>query len=222
MENFISLAQTEISIAVVIVNLLVSFVLSIFIAYTYKKTHQGLSFSTTFMTTLVVIGILGSVVMMVVAQNLIGAFALLGAFSLIRFRTILKDTRDIAFLFFALVIGVSVGTSNYIIAVVSTIFVIGVIHLLRKINFGSFIDGGYLLTVVADKTFSPNKFEELKDKLESAKLLHSKSISEEEWEYSFDITLSHGISPEEITKALQATDGVKQTDLLSSTHATEY
>jgi len=79
--------------------------------------------------------------MMVVQNNLIGAFALLGAFSLIRFRTILKETRDIAFVFFALVIGVAVGTSNYSIALIGTIFVSIVILLFNKYNIGSIKNG---------------------------------------------------------------------------------
>src|SRR3990167_1797872 len=123
LEDFLTLAQTETSAAIVLFNLIIAFIIGIGISFVYQKTHQGLSYSRPFLSTLVLMTVLGSVVMMVVSQNFIGAFALLGAFSLIRFRTILKETRDIAFVFFALVIGIAVGTNHYPIALISTLFV---------------------------------------------------------------------------------------------------
>lgn len=100
--NFYNFTGTEFSSAIVIFNVLLTFALQMAVVWVYKKTHRGISYSQSFLFTLVMIGVLGAVIMMVVQNNLIGAFALLGAFSLIRFRTIVKDTRDVAFVFFAL------------------------------------------------------------------------------------------------------------------------
>ena len=105
MNNLFGIASVEISPAVIALNIIFSFLLQIAIAAVYKKTHKGLSYSSSFISTTVMVGVLGTVIMMIVRNNLIGAFALLGAFSLIRFRTILKETRDIVFVFFALVVG---------------------------------------------------------------------------------------------------------------------
>ena len=93
MNNFFNLTPTEISAAVIVLNIAVSLLLQLLIIFVYKKTHQGLSYSSSLIFTIAMIGVLGTVIMMVVQNNLIGAFTLLGAFSLIRFRTILKETR---------------------------------------------------------------------------------------------------------------------------------
>src|SRR3989344_4088557 len=121
--NFYNLTSTELSSAIIVFNILLAFGCAAVVVWVYRLTHRGLSYSQSFLVTLFMVGGISSVVMMVVQQNIVGAFALLGAFSLIRFRTIVKDTRDIAFVFFALAIGVAVGTNNYAIAVVSVVFI---------------------------------------------------------------------------------------------------
>src|SRR3989344_9236862 len=107
MEQFLYLAETEINAAIVVINLLFVLALELVIAWVYQRTHRTLSYSQSFVGTIVLMGIIASLIMMVVTENILGAFALLGAFSLIRFRTIVKETRDIAFVFFALAIGVA-------------------------------------------------------------------------------------------------------------------
>src|SRR3990167_4319281 len=134
--DFYNFTGTEFSAALVVFNLGLSFLLQLVIVWVYKKTHRGLSHSQSFLFTLVIIGVLGTVVMMVVQNNLIGAFALLGAFSLIRFRTIVKETRDVAFIFFALATGVAVGTNNYSVALVATLLISVMIVALSRYGFG--------------------------------------------------------------------------------------
>ncbi|HLB57672.1 MAG TPA: DUF4956 domain-containing protein, partial [Gammaproteobacteria bacterium] len=123
MNNFYNIAPTELSIAIVVLNIAFSFVLQLGIAWIYKKTHRGLSYAPSFVFTLIIVGTLGTFVMMIIQQNFVGAVALLGAFSLIRFRTILKETRDVAFVFFALAAGVAIGTGNYATGLVSVVLI---------------------------------------------------------------------------------------------------
>jgi uncharacterized MnhB-related membrane protein len=100
--NYYNLLPTELSAAVIIINLLITLLLEVAIVYIYRKTRHGLSYSESFVFTLIMIGVLGCSIMMIVQNNIVGAFALLGAFSLIRFRTILKESSDIAFVLFSL------------------------------------------------------------------------------------------------------------------------
>jgi len=176
--NFYNLIGTQISAALILFNIFLSFALQLVVVWVYKKTHQGLSYSESFLFTLVIIGTLGTVVMMVVQGNLIGAFALLGAFSLIRFRTIVKETRDVAFVFFALATGVAVGTSNYAIAFISTFSITFIIYVMWKYGWGvrSGQNGtGYVLTL---NTSSDIDMEQLKNVImetsSTYELLHSK------------------------------------------------
>ena len=86
----------------ILINIVLGFVLGIVISYVYKKTHKGLSYSQSFMLTLVFVTIIVSAVMMIIGNNLARAFALVGALSIIRFRTVVKDTKDTAYVFLAL------------------------------------------------------------------------------------------------------------------------
>ena len=97
------------SLLSIVTALLVTFVLSLIIVYVYRRTHQGMTYSQSFVVTLIIISLLTTVVMIAIAGNLAYAFGLLGAFSIIRFRTPLKETKDTGYIFFALSEGLVVG-----------------------------------------------------------------------------------------------------------------
>ena len=78
----------------ILINMLLAFILGLFISYIYKITHKGLSYSQSFMLTIVFVALIVSMVMMVIGNNLARAFALVGALTIIRFRTVIKDTKD--------------------------------------------------------------------------------------------------------------------------------
>ena len=93
--------------------LLLSFVLGQVIAFTYNRTHTGLSYSRSFTQSLVLMMMVVSLVMFVIGNNIITAFGLIGALALIRFRNVLKDTRDTVFVFIALVMGMAAGSQRF-------------------------------------------------------------------------------------------------------------
>lgn len=120
-----------------IMALLLAFILGHLIAWTYILTHSGLSYSRSFVQSLVVLPIILAVMIMVMASNVVIAFGLLGAVAIIRFRNVLKDTRDTAFLLLALVIGLAVGTQAWGASVLGTVGVCAVIVLLHYTSFGT-------------------------------------------------------------------------------------
>ncbi len=128
----------------ILVNIGVSFALGFAIAVLYKKTHRTFNYSVSFVNTLVVLPMITAVVMMVIGNNLARAFGLVGAMSIIRFRTVVKDTRDTAFVFMALAAGMAAGTGYHLIALAGTGLVIVFSLLLYWMNFGS-VRGGELL-----------------------------------------------------------------------------
>ena len=119
--------------------LLLAFVLGHLIAWTYMLTHSGLSYSRSFVQSLVLLPIILTMAMMVLAManSLVIAFGLMGAVAIVRFRNILKDTRDTAFLLLALVIGLAVGTTEFEVAVVGTGAVCVVMVVLHYTAFGA-------------------------------------------------------------------------------------
>lgn len=116
--------------------LLGSLFLCLIIALVYRSTHRGLSYSQSFQFSLVLLGILGAAVMMIASGSIVRAVGLLGAFSLIRFRTAVKDPKDMAYILFVLVVGLAMGANLYILAVLTTVLVCGVILALTWMNFG--------------------------------------------------------------------------------------
>jgi len=224
MNNFYNLTTTEISSAIIILNIVFSLILQLIIVWVYKKTHKGLSYSPSFIFTLVIVGMLGTIVMMVVQNNLIGAFALLGAFSLIRFRTILKETRDIAFVFFALVMGVAVGTNNYSIALIGAISVVLVILVFHKYNFASITNGlGFILTFNTKDNFEIESIKFLlKENTQSFEFLQARSYGVGVCTYIFSLKPKKESDPVSIIALLNKKEGISDIELITGEHSVEY
>ena len=125
------------SIGHIALALLLAFVLGQALAWTYCWTHSGLSYSRSFIQSLILVTILVALVMIVVGSNLVTAFGLLGALAIIRFRNVLKDTRDTVFIFSALVVGLAVGSMRWATAVVGTVALLLVSVYLSVTRFGS-------------------------------------------------------------------------------------
>ena len=112
---------------------LVAGVLGVVIALTYMKTGKG---SKHFARTLIVLPILVCVVMLAVNGNLGASVAVLGAFSLVRFRSLQGSSREIGFIFFAMTVGITCSIGHVVFAILITAIVCGIHFLLQKIHFG--------------------------------------------------------------------------------------
>ena len=106
---------------------LLSFALGVFIVNIYFWTHAKVP-QKSFTDTLIILCMLISVVMVVIGDSIARAFSLVGALSIIRFRTAIQDPRDIGFVFYALAVGMAVGAGNPSVAILAT-FLIGIIIL---------------------------------------------------------------------------------------------
>ncbi|HPS01284.1 MAG TPA: DUF4956 domain-containing protein [Candidatus Sumerlaeota bacterium] len=116
---------------------LTAFIQGQLVAWVYIYTHQGLSYSRAFVQSLVLLTMCVSLSMMVIGNNLAVAFGLIGALSVIRFRNVLKDTRDTAFIFISLTLGMATGTRIYTISIMGMFAIILVLLYLHWTSFGS-------------------------------------------------------------------------------------
>jgi hypothetical protein len=121
----------------VLLSLLLAFVLGQVLAWIYYGTHSGLSYSRSYVQALILITVVISMVMAVIGNNIITAVGLMGALALIRFRNIIKDTRDIAFIFCSLVVGMACGSHRWGTAIVGTVVISLIILYLFYTDFGS-------------------------------------------------------------------------------------
>ena len=105
----------------IVLAILLAFILSSAIAAVYRWTYQGLSYSRSFIHTLVLASIVASIMIMAIGNNIARGLGILGTLAIIRFRTPIRDPRDIIFLFAAIAIGIACGASVFLVAIVGTI-----------------------------------------------------------------------------------------------------
>jgi uncharacterized membrane protein YhiD involved in acid resistance len=121
----------------VLLSLLLAFVLGQVLAWVYYLTHSGLSYSRSYVQSLILITVVVAMVMAVIGNNIITAFGLMGALAIVRFRNVIKDTRDIAFIFCALVVGMAAGSHRYLTAILGTMVLSLIAIYLFFTDFGS-------------------------------------------------------------------------------------
>ena len=129
----------------ILINLIIAFFLGFIISLVYKKTHKGLSYSQSFVLTNIFVCVIVSMVIMVIGNNLARAFALVGALSIIRFRTVVKDTKDTAFIFWSLAAGMASGTGSYYLAVSGTAIISMIALVLYYTNYGSIFKSEFII-----------------------------------------------------------------------------
>ncbi len=114
----------------------VSALLGLVLTSIYRYTHRGTSYSQSFLVTMIIMAVATSVVMMIIGSNIARAFSLVGALSIIRFRTAVKDARDTSYLFASMIEGMGCGTGFYLASISMTFFISGLMLLLYWMDFG--------------------------------------------------------------------------------------
>ena len=103
--------------------LVLAFCLGMFIFLVYKKTYQGVMYSSSFGVTLVALTMITTLVILAVTSNVVLSLGMVGALSIVRFRTAIKEPLDIAFLFWAIAAGIVLAAGMIPLAVVGSVFV---------------------------------------------------------------------------------------------------
>lgn len=138
LQNFITseFAYTQGGIETALLVMLVAFIVGHIVAWTYMATHTGLSYSQAFCSSLLVQPVIVSMIMLLMVGNILVAIGVLTVFAMIRFRNVLKDTRDTTFILWAIVEGVAAGTTRYSVALAGAALVALVFFYLRLTSFG--------------------------------------------------------------------------------------
>ena len=144
----INLTEFNKDLPSIVLNMVIALVCGIIISLVYRYTYKGPSYSTSFTNSLVLLSMITSVVIMVIGNNTATAFGLVGAMSIIRFRTAVRDVIDIVFIFFSLAIGLAAGVGFKEIAIVGTLLISAMIILVVKTNFARPKRRNYLLQVL--------------------------------------------------------------------------
>ena len=173
---FNSIIGNELTITSFLICMGVAFILGLIVALVHMicaRTNKN------FIVTLAVLPLLVTVVILLVNGNLGTSVAILGAFSLIRFRSIPGNSREILAVFFAMAIGLAVGTGYIAFAAVFTLMVGLLTFVLTKINFGEVASRDKILTILIPEELDYTSLfdEEFKQYLSSSKLVNAKTIN---------------------------------------------
>lgn len=151
-DDFTDIFTLTITFGDLVANLLVALLCGVIISLVYRYTYKGLNYSASFAVSMVMLTMITSIVIMVIGNNLARAFGMVGAMSIIRFRTAVKDAADIMFIFFSLAIGLACGVKLYTVAIFGTVFISSVFVVLGFFNFGVVKRKEYLLQVLTSST----------------------------------------------------------------------
>ncbi len=119
---------TSVSLLDMALALILAFGIGLFIFFVYKKTYSGVMYSASFGTTLVALTMITTVVILAVTSNVVLSLGMVGALSIVRFRTAIKEPLDIAFLFWSIAVGIVLAAGMIPLAVIGSV-IIGVILL---------------------------------------------------------------------------------------------
>jgi|TARA_B100001964_G_scaffold208160_1_gene240545 uncharacterized membrane protein YhiD involved in acid resistance len=208
----------------IVLNISIACILGLIISAVYKGTHKGLSYSQSFMLTVVLVTVIVAMVMMVIGNNLARAFALVGALSIIRFRTVVKDTKDTAYVFFALAGGMAAGTGSYFLAFAGVAIISGFAYVLHLTNYGSLYKSEFILKFRADPN-SVDLYEAVIHKyskvshllhVEPSGDLHKTNL------LTFDIILRKDTEPNAFTRDIDSINGISEVKLIASKYDVDY
>ena len=181
LENVTSISLLDMGIALVL-----AFCLGLFIFMIYKKTFSGVMYSSSFGVTLVALTMITTLVILAVTSNVVLSLGMVGALSIVRFRTAIKEPLDIAFLFWSIAVGIVLAAGMIPLAVIGSV-VIGIV-LLVFANQKSHVNPYIVVIRCSDHTSETNAMDFLKNQTQRC-VVKSKTAQKGEVELNLEIRL---------------------------------
>ncbi|MGI6607445.1 MAG: DUF4956 domain-containing protein [Erysipelotrichaceae bacterium] len=201
---------TAISILDMTLALGLSFAVGLFIFYIYKKTYAGVMYSASFGVTLIALCMVTSLVILAVTSNVVLSLGMVGALSIVRFRTAIKEPSDIVFLFWSIAVGIVLAAGFIPLAVIGSLF-IGLVLLLFSQYKG--FENPYILVLHCENSAVEKMASAFLKTTVKKMSLKSKSVSAGCIELNYEIRLKD--SDTDFINALAETAGVSHTVMVS-------
>jgi len=184
-KSVISEFAGTITVDKILLSLLVAFIIGVFIVFIYKKTYSGVVYSKSFSLCIILLGMVTAMVIRTISSNLALSLGMVGALSIVRFRTAIKEPTDTVFMFWSITSGIMAGAGLYIVAIIASLC-IGLLYFIGYI-FGFKTKKQYLFIIKYNSQLDEHIMKMIK-KLSKTKL-KSKSISKNIVELTFEIEL---------------------------------
>lgn len=177
---------TSVSILDMVLALVLAFGLGVFIFMIYKKTYTGVMYSSSFGVTLIALTMITTLVILAVTSNVVLSLGMVGALSIVRFRTAIKEPLDIAFLFWSIAVGIVLAAGMIPLAVIGSV-IIGLI-LLVFVNKKSY-SNPYIAVIQCSNYESEKAAKEYLEKVTKCCIVKSKSAQKGSIELNMEIRL---------------------------------
>ena len=205
LENVNAISVLDMALA-----LILAFALGLFIFFIYKKSYCGLMYSAAFAATLVALTMISTLVILAVTSNIVLSLGMVGALSIVRFRTAIKEPMDIAFLFWSIAAGIVLAAGFIPLAVFGSFF-IGLVLLI--FSGSKNVERPYILVVHCGTEEQEKEVREYVKAQVKALSLKSKSVSPGCIELNYEVRFPEGESG--FVNAISEMDGVTHTVLVS-------
>lgn len=207
-----------------LINMSLALALGMLLAGVYRHTHKGLSYSQSFTLTIVFVTTIVAITLMAIESSLARAFALVGALSIIRFRTVVKDTKDTAYVFAGLAVGMAAGTGRYVLAVMGAVFISVVALVLHKMNFGAASRNEFMVRFAFDQNHDNGKYLAVLSSYckRSSALYAGAPGSGRVVTLTVDVSLKNMRDLNNFVTALATSDGVSDVTMVSSKSEVDY
>lgn len=174
-----------VSVDKILLSLIVAFVIGVYIIYIYKKTYSGVIYSKSFSLCIMLLAMVTAMIIRTISSNLALSLGMVGALSIVRFRTAIKEPTDTAFMFWSITAGIMAGAGLYLVAIIASLG-IGLLYFVGY-TMGFKVNRQYLFIIKYNLNSDKLVLHQLK-KLPKTKL-KSKSIVKDTMELTFEVEL---------------------------------
>ncbi|MBQ4351529.1 MAG: DUF4956 domain-containing protein [Clostridia bacterium] len=201
---------TQFSVVDTLISIVLAFAIGMFIYFIYKKTYQGVMFNRQFGISLVALTMIATFIILAVTSNVVLSLGMVGALSIVRFRTAIKDPLDLVFLFWSVGAGIVLGACMYPLAVIGSLIVGLILFIFVRAKVS---DSDYILVVECKDEAAEKRAEELVKGGVKKYSVKSKTVARGYIEVSYEVRLSG--SDTEFVNKVSSADGIDKAVLVS-------
>lgn len=212
--NYFYTNSANFGVTRILMTMLGGLLIGLIIYLTYKVSHRGVTYNQKFNSMLVIVLQISIVIMLMISSNIVISLGMVGALSIVRFRTAIKDPRDTIFMFWAISEGLSTGSGNFLLSLVTTIFIAIVIILF---DFIIHKKNKYIVVITGGKEkINLEEVEFILSSFTNEKKLRCANQNDNHQEYIYEVKSLNDIN-EEFLSQIHDVKGVKTANFLLET-----
>lgn len=215
--NPTDLLKIDLTPGQITLNFLLAFALAFLWATVYRKTHSGVAYTRSFYLSIMLVAPTVAMIMMAIGSNVALSLGLVGSLSVIRFRTVIKDTRDMTFLFLSIGIGLCSGASAWLIGILGTALISGITVVMTRIGHDRVASADYILIFRSEQKEPWAHLPEEARNLVSWRQLRGATDVDagREFEFTYNIKMAPKVTPERVVGEMSKNGAVRQVTMIA-------